>query len=245
MSPCRFEWLTSVARARVSHDRRAWSVAIALALTVLSGGRPTGQIVPTAAVDFDGTNDYITFGTATGASGLNATDFTLEMWFRREGAGLTTTSGTGGLATVVPLVAKGRGEAEGSNVDMNYLLGLNVSGGVYTLAADFEQLGGTQPGLNHPVTSATAIAIDTWYHAAATYSSGTGIFTLYLNGAPVGSITIANALDRFPRSDSIQHASIGSALNSTGVTAGFFNGVIDEVRIWNVARMQAEIAGNM
>jgi len=44
-----------------------------------------------------------------------------------------------------------------------------------------------------------------------------------------------------PRSDSIQHAAIGTALNSTGSvtsgqTAGFFDGVIDEARVWNYAR---------
>ena len=48
-----------------------------------------------------------------------------------------------------------------------------------------------------------------------------------------------------PQFDSIQHAAIGSALNSTGgigsQTQGFFGGTLDEVRIWNVARSAAQI----
>jgi hypothetical protein len=38
--------------------------------------------------------------------------FTVEVWFRREGTGAVTTTGSGanaGLINVVPLLAKGRG----------------------------------------------------------------------------------------------------------------------------------------
>lgn len=44
-----------------------------------------------------------------------------------------------------------------------------------------------------------------------------------------------------PRDDGIQHAALGSALNSSGVAAGFFNGVLDEARIWNYARTQSQL----
>ena len=42
-------------------------------------------------------------------------------------------------------------------------------------------------------------------------------------------------------STSVQHAAIGSALTSNGTAAGFFQGAVDEVRIWNVARSAAQI----
>ena len=79
-----------------------------------------------------------------------------------------------------------------------------------------------------------------WYHAAATYD-GTR-WRLYVNG--VLDVESA-AIGATPRSDSIQHAAIGSALNSTGMPNGFFAGVIDEARIWNVARSGADIAATM
>src|SRR5687768_16912784 len=75
------------------------------------------------AIQFDGYNDYVTFGTA---SGLGASSFTLETWFKRTGTGVTTSTGTGGV-TAVPLLAKGRSESDGSSKDMNYFLGINSS----------------------------------------------------------------------------------------------------------------------
>ncbi len=55
----------------------------------------------------------------------------------------------------MPLVTKGRAEAEGTNVDMNYFLGIDPA--TNKLAADFEEglSAGGSPGLNHPVNGAT------------------------------------------------------------------------------------------
>lgn len=185
------------------------------------------------ALALPGAGAYVTFGRAPL---LGVSQFTLEAWFRRLGAGQTTSTGSGGV-TAVPLVSKGRSESDGSNKDMNYFLGINGSG---YLVADFEEgATGQNPGLNHPVAGSTALANDIWYHAAATYDGVT--WRLYLNGQLDGQLTV----NRPPRSDSIQHAAIGTAMNSTGVASGYFNGVIDEVRIWNVARSAQDIVSAM
>jgi hypothetical protein len=194
---------------------------------------PTPQVAGNGAVDLGGASDYISLGQAPS---LGASTFTIEAWFRRDGAGVTTSTGSGGLVAV-PLVTKGRGEADGNNRDMNYFLGIDGSG---RLAADFEEGSSSpSPGLNHPVTGTTVLSNDTWYHAAATYD-GTS-WRLYLNG----SLETTLVVGRPPRSDSIQHAAIGSALNSTGAASGYFNGAIDEVRIWTYARDAQQIASSM
>jgi hypothetical protein len=74
-------------------------------------------------LQLNGSNQYVTFGVA---SDLGASRFTLELWFRRDGAGATTSTGTGGV-TAVPLITKGRGEADGSNKDMNFFLGVSAA----------------------------------------------------------------------------------------------------------------------
>ena len=186
-----------------------------------------------AAIDFGGTNAYVTFGAAPG---LGASTFTIETWFKRDGAGIATNTGTGGVVAV-PLIAKGMAEAEGGTVDMNYFLGIRGTDNV--LVADFED---TATGLNHPVAGTTAIPSDgVWRHAAATYDGTT--WRLYLDGALQAQLVVGAFTPQF---NSIQHATLGTALNSTGgigsQTQGFFNGALDEARVWSYARSAQQIS---
>ena len=155
---------------------------------------------------------------------------------KRTGTGVATSTGTGGFTNIVPLITKGRAEAENAGADVNYFLGINLD--TNTLAADFEEgAGGSSPSLNHPVSGTTAIASDgTWHHAAATYD-GTDWF-LYLDGVQDGTASPgqpANAATNVP-------TAVGTSLNTGSTAAGFFAGVIDKVRIWDNARSQPDIA---
>ncbi len=185
------------------------------------------SIVPSPGSDglyFDGIADHIALGDA---ADLKLSTFTLETWFKRETPGVAATTGA---LTAIPLIAKGRDQAEGSTLDMNYFLGLRQSDGV--LVADYE--GGS--GTNVPVVGTTPIPFGVWHHAACVFDGST--YKLYLNGNLEATVS-ANGIA--PRADSIQHASIASAMNSSGLSAGAFGGFMDEVRIWNVARTATEI----
>ncbi|HYU67028.1 MAG TPA: LamG-like jellyroll fold domain-containing protein, partial [Jatrophihabitantaceae bacterium] len=99
-------------------------------------------------------------------------------------------------------------------------------------------VGGTGPlGLNHPVSGTTAVTSNVWHHAAATYDGTT--WRLYLDGA-LDKTLVVGAFT--PEATSIQHAALGTAMTSSGVAAGFFAGVLDESRIWSLARSGAQIA---
>ncbi len=82
------------------------------------------------ALQFNGSNQYVTFGPSLGAE-----DFTLELWFNWTGGGTTANTGSGGI-DAIPLITKGLHQADNSNVDANYFLGITTAG---KLAADFEE----------------------------------------------------------------------------------------------------------
>jgi hypothetical protein len=200
-----------------------------------------------SGLQFDGLNDYVDFGTATD---LGVQTFTIETWFKKTGPGAKASTGLGGLSAV-PLVTKGRGEAENSNKDMNYFFGIDGSG---HLVADFEECAQTQLGCpatasnaagggqNFPARGTAVIKNFVWHHAAVTFDGR--YWQFYLDGVADGA-PIDTGENRLPRWDSIQHAGLGTALTSTGKSNGYFQGALDEVRIWNVARTQLEIATDM
>src|SRR2546428_12352847 len=64
--------------------------------------------------------DYVSFGPS---ASLGTPAFTVETWFMRDGNGGTTTTGTGGLAPLVPPVPEGRKESEARPVGIHYFLG--------------------------------------------------------------------------------------------------------------------------
>lgn len=179
---------------------------------------------------FNGVNEYAALGDATP---LKLSTFTLETWFRRVGEGVPATTGVGGV-TAAPLITKGREQADQSNLDLNYFLGIRADG---VLVADFED---SNLGINVPVIGSTEVPLDEWHHVAATFDGTT--WKLYLDGNLEATRDAAGLV---PRADSIQHAAIATAMNSNGVPAGYFNGYLDEVRIWNGARSQSQLRASL
>ena len=195
--------------------------------------QPSGSPANTA-LDLGG-SAYVTFGDP---DKLDLAQFTVETWFMRTGVGTPNTTGTGGIPNLVPLLTHGAPQAENSNVDANWILGISTSGTGTTnvLAADFEEgAGGSSPGLNHPVYGTTVITNDVWHHAAATYDGST--WHLYLDG----NLEATLAVNQPVRSDSIQRVALGAMITSTDSALGRFDGVLDEARVWDHARTGSEI----
>ena len=84
--------------------------------------------------------------------------------------------------------------------------------------------------VNHGIIGTTTLANGTWYHAAATYDGTT--FRLYLNGVLENAAAVAGG----PGTGEHPSRRPGHGPRHDRCAAGFFNGVLDEVRIWNVAR---------
>ena len=132
-----------------ANDGTADSNTVTVSLTVTASASNT-------ALQLNGSSQYATLG---GSADLRSATFTVELWFKRTGAGVGTSTGTGGIANAIPLITKGRAEAETAAADINYFLGIDASSG--KLVADFEEgQGGSTPSANHPITGTTAIPAD-------------------------------------------------------------------------------------
>ncbi|WP_347720302.1 LamG domain-containing protein [Candidatus Nanohalovita haloferacivicina] len=97
------------------------------------------------------------------------------------------------------------------------------SGGLYGCIGD----GGDDCG------SATSIPDNEWVHVALTYSEKTGTRKLYVNGDQVGSETTNRNLEAFD-------ADVTIGADKEGTT-GYFNGKIDDARIYSKALSTSEV----
>jgi gliding motility-associated-like protein len=80
------------------------------------------------------------------------------------------------------------------------------------------------------------IVLNTWYHIAATYDGSS--VKLYVNGCLVADSALTGTL--------IQNNLITAiGTQSSNIVSEHFRGNIDEVRIWNVTRTQAQLLANM
>ena len=92
---------------------------------------------------------------------------------------------------------------------------------------------GNSGGVWTEVQSTILMQANIWNHVAGVFDNGT--MSIYINGNFAGSTT----------SNPIATSALGLVIGDTpGYPGRVFNGLIDEVRIWNVARTQAQIQAN-
>src|SRR5207245_8488045 len=86
--------------------------------------------------------------------------------------------------------------------------------------------------------SATVRSLNTWYHVAGVYNAAARTLDIYVNGVRDNGVLTGT----------IPASQINSAVNvNIGRRSGgyYFNGIIDEMRIYNRALSQAEIQTDM
>jgi hypothetical protein len=85
------------------------------------------------------------------------------------------------------------------------------------------------------VTDATAFPLDKWTHVAVTYDAATTTMKLYRDGILVNTATGVAS----------NYTSEATYIASHSAGSSVIQGSVDEVRIWNVARTQAQIKQNL
>ncbi|RKY58279.1 MAG: hypothetical protein DRP96_08705, partial [Candidatus Neomarinimicrobiota bacterium] len=109
-----------------------------------------------------------------------------------------------------------------------YELRINNYGSEDKPCFDFAVSDGSPGGLSIGAMNNTPITIGEWAHVAGTYDGSS--LRLYVNGDLAAEVPF-----------SVNIGTGNAGLYIGGHWTGFFNGVIDEVRLWNVCRTQNEI----
>lgn len=173
------------------------------------------------ALDFDGSNDYVNIPTNP-ASSLNS--MTIEAWFLCR----STTAwqrvfdfGSGG-GTKYFLFTPFAGTTGGPSTSYPYFQ-------IYNGATTEQWLVGTKQ-----------LTVGKWYHVAITINNATTTGKMYINGELVATNTAMT----------LKPSTLGATTQnwigrSQYPSDPYFNGKIDEFRIWNTERTQADIIAGM
>lgn len=171
--------------------------------------------VNVSALNFPGTQTVMPLGNVA----ISGTAISIECWVRVPGVTDVT----------MRLIEK----PHTSHADPFYLWGLQMH---YNGFPRFDlSTGGTTFTLLDSTGLVSPCVVNTWYHLAATYDGTT--MRLYRDSTQIASVGKTGSI-----TSNSQNMVIGGHAN---VASEKLNGVLDEVRIWNVTRSQAEIAANM
>ena len=167
------------------------------------------------AVSFDGVNDHVQVSSPLGIGNV----YTVEGWIYP-----TNLGGTGDLLTYGRTVFSAS-ETSGSYPLWLTIYGQNIHLRTWTTAT-------TDRVVN------AGLAVNNWYHIAVTSTKG-NVTRLYVNGVQIDSYTNANTTT-WPGTFTL------GAIRPVRPTSILpYQGLIDEVRVWNVIRTQSEILANM
>ena len=152
------------------------------------------------------------------AQSLVMTDvLTIEAWIHPLGPGSGRSGGSGGIIV---------------NKEGEYELARFIDGSIWFAVANED------PGWEW-IDSGYVVPEGTWAHLALTYSASMNLFQLFADGRLVSSRTGTGKIgDRWP---TINYFTIGARITQDH----HFDGLIDEVRVWNIVRTEAEIRATM
>jgi len=193
------------------------TICVALVCLILPGMAVSAE-PPGNALEFDGSDDYMTIPDSAAINFDKDQDFTVSVWVKIPSADQPDTG--------FP--------------DNDILAKWNpgVSGYPYTIRyCDGKIFAAKYDGTNFPsITSTVSLNDDQFHHVS--FVKGGGTLYLYIDGVLDGSVPDTTTSTTMNSSDLI--------IGSRGGVQNFFNGVIDELRIWrNVARTAEQIQANM
>ena len=183
----------------------------------------SAQIISTP---FQASNHALKFANALHFDGVNDyvdilnpvfDDFTIEYWIKTTQTGTSGGNWYNGIGIV-------DAEVGGSTNDF----GTSLSGSKLAFGTG---------NSDYTIFSNASINDGSWKHIAVTRTKSTGAIAIYINGV----------LDQTGISSNRASLSAASYLRIGGMQTGvnYFNGALDDIRVWYVVRTQAQIVANM
>ena len=189
-------------------------------------GLPTGQATTNLVLSLNGSNSYVTVSNAMGLAPTN--ELTIEFWAY--------------VAEPQYGYLLNKGDDTDSSSSRSYDFGWHPNLGHDLLTAALFL------GQNTYVYMEVPFPRGQWLHYAMTFDSAKGVVMGYVNGLLTSTIN-TNYDQRLPFVGlPVRQTQLPLLLgrNNTQITPGtYFNGYIDEVRIWSKARTPQEIYENM
>lgn len=180
------------------------------------------SIAQTNGVLLNGTTDYVLLPNSSTLKPTN--NFTIEAWVY---SNATLTDPAPFSAPPTPQYEIISSEADGVSTIQGYHL-VVYNGKLRFWTHDYSTV----------VDGASTLSAGNWYHVAVSFSTTDGI-RLYVNGTQDAHMATVSGPISYPNS----YAPVIGRLASS--SHYFWNGVIDEVRIWNVVRSASEISSKM
>ena len=167
------------------------------------------------ALQLNGSTDYVRLPSSTSLTSF-VNQITVESWIK------ISAYGTGGI-----ILASGN--------ENEYSLAVHPDGKLGVTMAK------VNPQVNAEFVGKTSLSLNTWYHVAFIYNGTTE--TILINGIVDTSF---NTSGNISTSQYAENISIGAySYNNHSQHNSYFNGIIDEVRIWNLSRSNSDIQSNM
>ncbi|TDO22275.1 LamG-like jellyroll fold domain-containing protein, partial [Sediminibacterium goheungense] len=197
------------------------TVCVGNAVTLSAGAAGAGN-----AIDFDGSNDNIVI--PNNAAFNFTSQYTAEAWINVRSYQYGT------------IIAK----FEDDNNNRGWMVNMGETGDATKIHVVHSRLG----SWTNPIqwNSGFQPALNTWYHIAVVFDANlsSNQIKLYVNGALTAQTSwpytiTPNAANMYIGG----YDGPGNGVNA-GANARFFNGRIDEVRVWNVARTAPQINAN-
>jgi hypothetical protein len=177
---------------------------------------PTG---PGCALAFSGTNNYVLTPNLAGYFPAANTNVTLELWFNAEGPGV-----------LVDELDNGACGWHNSQVEV-------VTTATNSAVADVKiSVWAAAP---RPILTLGQISYGDWNHVVLRYNQTNSTLDGFLNGIPTPGTTVVRSPPQ--RCGGSLFYALGLADTQSLGSGAYFDGQIDEFRVWNIARSTADI----